>query len=95
MKSALLSDPALTTPPTTATITTLIEQGITQLLNDCPGYLYRELTCSHLRQRLVEFMHDRLSQSPLKTVSKKELQAIAQSGLHYLLQEETLHRMKQ
>jgi hypothetical protein len=90
MKASLLANPALTTPA----LTLLIEQSITQLLNDCPVYLYRELTCSHRYQRLVGFMHDRLSQSTLQTMSEDEIQAIAQSGLHYLLQEETLRRMK-
>jgi hypothetical protein len=79
----------------TASLRKIIDREIVSALNDCPAHLHRQVyACPNFQQRLTAFILNRLSNSVDIAVEPRSIQHIAQSGIHYLLHEETLQKMR-
>lgn len=79
----------------TGSLRRAIDREISSALNHYPAHLHRQVyTCPIFHQRLTGFILDRLSSTIDSTIERQAIQHITQSGIHYLLHEETLQQMK-
>lgn len=79
----------------TGNLRSTIDREIISALNDYPIHLHRQVyTCPNFHQRLTVFILNRLLNSVDIAVEPRSIQCIAQSGIHYLLHEETFQQMK-